>query len=83
MTQLDITGWGFLSVFGFLTVLAWFLVVRWHRNGRFGAALAGALLLTLLLSADAVNSYFSDLPHVADVVSAVTGRASWKETGSG
>ncbi len=35
------------------------------------------MLLSVLLVADGVNSYFSYLPHVADVASVVTGQDSW------
>lgn len=93
MGQLDITGWGFLLGLGAATGLAWAWVAigacrpRGHRRPRTGrcfglrlrfrSAWLVAVLVTSLLAADAVNSYFSDLPHLGDVVSVATGRHSW------
>jgi enterochelin esterase-like enzyme len=52
-------------------------VLRYRRAARIRYALVAALLVTVVLAADSVNSYYSDLPHVADVVSVVTGHESW------
>jgi enterochelin esterase-like enzyme len=82
--QLDITGWGFVTALAAAVLLLWLrLVLRRKHARRIGASLAVALLATLVLAADGVNSYFSDLPHVDDVVSAVTGQDSWTSIGPG
>jgi enterochelin esterase-like enzyme len=89
--QLDVTGWGFLTgLAGLVLVMWWRAIGRRKGVGVKGigvkrirpAALAGALVLTVLLAADGVNSYFSDLPHVADLVSVVTGYDTWTQIGA-
>ncbi len=78
MDQLDITGWGFLTCLGAVAALAWWRLAYGIRRKRHRArAAAVALLMTVVLAADGVNSYFSDLPHVADLVSVVSGHDSW------
>lgn len=78
MATLDITGWGFLLGLGLLVVASWsWVALRWRRHHRVRTVTV-ALLLTLLLAGDGVNSYFSDLPHITDVLSAATGTTSWK-----
>jgi len=81
--QLDVTGWGFLAGLAAVTGLLWW-AGAWHRRQgqsqrrrRRGLSLLAAALLTVVLAADGVNSYFSYLPHVADVASVVTGDDSW------
>jgi enterochelin esterase-like enzyme len=81
--QLDVTGWGFVAGLAAGTLVMWWRTIR-RRRGRWSVrpgALAAALALTLLLAADGVNSYFSYLPHVDDVVSAALGYDSWTDIG--
>jgi enterochelin esterase-like enzyme len=71
--QVDVTSAGFVAVLGAAVLLAWWRVARGRSSRLHRTALAGALLLSALLVGDGVNSYFSDLPHLSDVVSVVTG----------
>lgn len=82
MSRLDITGWGVLTFLGAAVAVLWLCVVFHRRWGlRLRGPLAAAVLVTVVLAADSVNSYFSDLPHLADVYSVVTGHESWTSIG--
>lgn len=62
----------FLAVLALATVLGWFgFGYRWRRGRRRWPAALVATLLSLVLVGDGVNSYFSYLPNVSDVVDAV------------
>lgn len=65
----------FLIGLAALTALAWFGFVRYYRRGtvvRRTSLATVAVFATLLLAAGAVNSYYSYLPNVSDVVDAVS-----------
>ncbi|MBV9822183.1 MAG: esterase family protein [Actinobacteria bacterium] len=73
MANLTVISTRFLIVLAALTAVCWWLALR--RTTRRGPArrwrAIPATLLTLVLAADGVNSYFSYLPNVSDVVDQV------------
>jgi enterochelin esterase-like enzyme len=76
VANLTVVSTRFLIGLLILTVGCWLLVLRRliRRSGRpwRGAALAaGATLLSIITVADCVNSYYSYLPNVSDVVDAL------------
>ncbi len=80
--ELDLTGWGMLAGLAAVSGLLWWRTGSRRSHYR-ALHLAAAVVLTALLVADGVNSYFSYLPHVADVASVVTGEDSWTSLGRG
>jgi enterochelin esterase-like enzyme len=75
LTNITVVSTRFLVIFAVVTVLVWVLAVRLHpRRGRrrIGWLLIGvASVLTITLTADGFNSYYSYLPNVSDVADAV------------
>lgn len=72
IANLTVISTRFLIVLAALTAVCWWLALRrkTSRSRRWWRAIPAALL-TLTLAADAVNSYFSYLPNVSDVVDQV------------
>ena len=75
LANLTVVSTRFLVLLGILTVGCWWLVVRRVRRARRGRRrwlmVLPVTVLTACLLADSVNAYFSYLPNVSDVVSAV------------
>lgn len=87
MSGWDVVGPVPVGLFVLLALLSWATVVTRRRRGRSGRPLhrwagvplaVGAVVLTLLATADAVNADFSYLPHLGDVTGLPSGSGTWR-----